>query len=351
MMFDEAVKPFHWFLLPSKAADCLKGNQTPQNAAALPFCPPQLRESLGLPVFVGSHANGDCDVTDYVLSSGTETECHCKAKDKVGKNRNEIEAADEKSVENGFGNECKETERKVMLNQDSDLKNTSKVNAEKSYVCTFGKNVKNQSVDSCSDMSGKNNICVVGDVSQESLKNSERTDTIMCNKSKTGCDNVYTSCKATSLNEEFLTNSHDTNTPGDNISATSCGVSCDDVTCTKDDFAEQSDTCNTEVNDKKLNQKQTEMVIPCEVMKASNDGDSDMKIDEGPEAESESSDNSVNKDTRKRKNSSDNILSEEVAKKSKEKWDSKDSGKKGKRKDNSWFSPPKTIFTPFLKVS
>lgn len=52
-MFDEDSKPLRWFLLPSEAANCLKepaGNQTSREYT-LPFCPPSVREQLGLPPF------------------------------------------------------------------------------------------------------------------------------------------------------------------------------------------------------------------------------------------------------------------------------------------------------------
>ena len=155
-MFDEAMKPFRWFLLPSEAANCLAGNQTTeiaaalpfcppqlreslglpvsigqttQNAAALPFCPPQLRESLGLPVFIGSHDNGDCDVTDYVLKSGTDSQYQCEAKGKVVGNSNELDIVTEKCGETNIRNEIKESKEQLKLNEDLLLK-SSELNAE-----------------------------------------------------------------------------------------------------------------------------------------------------------------------------------------------------------------------------
>ena len=79
-----------------------------------------------------------------------------------------------------------------------------------------------------------------------------------------------------------------------------------------------------------------------------NDG-SYLKVD--TEMKIESSDDTVGQESRKRKIVSDKIPSDDEAKKSKEKMDNNDNGKKEKRKKSTWFSPPKTIFAPFLKVS
>ncbi|XP_060606543.1 uncharacterized protein LOC132758858, partial [Ruditapes philippinarum] len=65
LMFDEASKPLRWFLLPSEAADCLQGNQS-QNALHLPFCPPDLREHLGLPVFQEQHVEAEVTLKDML---------------------------------------------------------------------------------------------------------------------------------------------------------------------------------------------------------------------------------------------------------------------------------------------
>ncbi|KAL5012515.1 hypothetical protein ScPMuIL_011066 [Solemya velum] len=51
LMFDEESNKFRWFLLPSEAADCLQGSCSTIDPHELPFCPPCLREKLGLPLF------------------------------------------------------------------------------------------------------------------------------------------------------------------------------------------------------------------------------------------------------------------------------------------------------------
>ncbi|XP_061164658.1 uncharacterized protein LOC133173684 [Saccostrea echinata] len=51
-MFDDQAKKYRWFLLPSEAADTLSGHTVPNFSSQLPFCPPSLRDKLGLPPFV-----------------------------------------------------------------------------------------------------------------------------------------------------------------------------------------------------------------------------------------------------------------------------------------------------------
>jgi hypothetical protein len=51
-MFDDHAKKYRWFLLPSEAADILAGHSVPNFSSQLAFCPPSLRETLGLPPFV-----------------------------------------------------------------------------------------------------------------------------------------------------------------------------------------------------------------------------------------------------------------------------------------------------------
>lgn len=66
-MFDEESQQLRWFVLPSEAAACINGNHSP-STSPLPFCPPGLREELGLPAFEKTLIDTDIsenDMKDY----------------------------------------------------------------------------------------------------------------------------------------------------------------------------------------------------------------------------------------------------------------------------------------------
>lgn len=53
-MFDDKSHKYRWFMVPSEAAACLQGNvaRVRDEGFVLPFCPPALRERVSLPPFI-----------------------------------------------------------------------------------------------------------------------------------------------------------------------------------------------------------------------------------------------------------------------------------------------------------
>ena len=336
LMFDDAVKPFCWFLLPSEAAHCLAGNQSTQNAAVLPFCPPQLRESLGLPVFSGSHDNGDCDVIDYVLNSRDDSQSLCEANDRIIGNNKDLVTVTGKLAGTNTANQLEETKEQLELSTDLASK-MSQCNEEQSHVSnnlpSDSHNIKEVTLKDISFGS-----CVAGSEKDHETKSKcqfrkkekdyKTTPQPICDRGQTcdinvlknmeddsglNCDNVHAKdsklVTTKTINKDGLTNGN----------------------------AENSDSiCDENIEDRNSDKKQTETV------KLKENVDVDMKI--------EHNDQTVCQDHRKRKMDGDNIPTVAEMKKSKE-VNNGDKGKKEKRDKTMWFSPPKSIFAPFLKVS
>lgn len=64
-MFDDQSQQYRWFLLPSEAAACLRGDNIPEFSSKLPFCPPHFREQIGLPSFENLE-DDDGDPLSYI---------------------------------------------------------------------------------------------------------------------------------------------------------------------------------------------------------------------------------------------------------------------------------------------
>ncbi|XP_056010628.1 uncharacterized protein LOC125679381 isoform X2 [Ostrea edulis] len=75
-MFDDHAKKYRWFLLPSEAADILAGHNVPNFSSQLLFCPPSLREILGLPPFVLEVMKNDGVVHAPTTINQSETTTH-----------------------------------------------------------------------------------------------------------------------------------------------------------------------------------------------------------------------------------------------------------------------------------
>ena len=66
-MFDDKSQKYRWFLLPSEAEACLRGNAE-NYARRLPFCPPHFRQGIGLPPVTMDVA----DTNDGTLYDGND---------------------------------------------------------------------------------------------------------------------------------------------------------------------------------------------------------------------------------------------------------------------------------------
>ena len=330
LMFDDAVNPFCWFLLPSEAAHYLVGNQPTQNAAALPFCPPQLRESLGLPVFIGSHDNGDCDISDYVLNLEDDSQSLCEANDKIIRNTRESVTATEKTAD--IGNVHEKSKEQLELSPVLASK-MSHCNAELSTVCDKPSSVshikemilKDNSSGSCITGTEKDNETNYKCQFWEKEKKYNTTTPSICDRDQT-CD-----IHALKNEKEDSVLNCDRK---DDKEVTSETINEDVLT---NGMAENSETvCDKTIEDRNSEEKLTGAV------KLKENVDDDLKT--------EHTNQIVCQDHRKRKMNGDNIQSDNDTKKSKE-VNNDYKGKKEKRDKTMWFSPPKTIFAPFLKVS
>ena len=292
-MFDDSAKPFCWFLLPSEAADCLR-NQFTQNSPDLPFCPPQLRESLGLPVFVGSHDNGDSDITDFILNAEQKNLCLCRNKCQTlrknnKKNKKENASAETVERQNSCQNELKETSKVLPISNSSGE--------------THG--------------------------GSKSLSDQRRAEVDVHSNTRTS-DDEKEKIKPTCLSRPALQGEQ---TLVCNINVEEGEINYDslDISLNSNTVHEDSRTTIKPIN------KESVFTTPADDLDKNNEVGNEEAVS-----------CSVNKETRKRKNSDDRQQLEEAVKRSKEKSET-DDGKR-KKKDNKWFSPPKVIFAPFLKV-
>lgn len=356
LMFDEAVKPFRWFLLPSEATDCLKGNHPTKNVSALPFCPPKLRDSLGLSAFIGNHDNGDCDITDYILTSETEIDCQCKTKDKFRRNVDKQDTAKEVSNGSDVENQNKITEEKnfVSIKGGGVLESQTEPQTESSVdKCQVQTKVpshekdseEGQTENSCFLCAAKVDICETKNVSKGKIEKCGKVCTLMSSTSKINCDNKDISSKVNSLNSATSTNLKGV----EDSSQNSCNM-CAEVSGKSNEIGNKARHVNEELEIVSVGPKNINNDIPHDTVKTDldertkGDDDTDLASNKAIEFDGEHT------ETRKRKKTGNETLTEDTAKRSKEKSAAVDSGIKEKKKNNKWFSPPKTIFAPFLKV-
>ena len=275
VMFDEAVKPYCWFLLPSEAAECFAGKFV-QSSTQLPFCPPHHRQALGLPDFVGS-CNDDCDVTDFIISSehDTRTSRQVHLGEKFMNKTSESQIEEVYSLEKG-------TSSVKSYSYGNEQVLPEKLLAHSSSIASLTKENK---YNIGSDVAAEKNIC-----SQISSENINKQD---MKEDKSVCVNNV--CVDNSVGSTIITS------------------------CCEDSNSEHADKRTVEEN------------------LAAGD--------------SERTESCTDREARKRKTTGDEVQVKEVAKRSKDKEEGEGREKKGKRKDSKWYSPPKTIFAPFLKVS
>ena len=353
VMFDEAVKPFRWFLLPSEAADCLTGTFT-RDSNQLPFCPPQHRQSVGLPEFIGTSDNGDCDIADFILStepdSSNSTSQHTQ-----------FDAYSAKACKNVSGTVCTEK------NPVNGRKNQSKSGGTYSQAHLDTKTV----------LASENLHRTNQSESKDNSQAKHTQETALCNKSNAinGDTQEVREEKMVVLRDDGVCDSvgnklgTDSNTKG--------GAECKmvDSDHTVKTVREGNDSIRyrlgTDSNGEHGAESKMEDSDPqTKTVKEGNDSVSnrlgtDSYSEHGAESKIEDNnqtvktvreesimdsdaDSAVDKETRKRKKTSEE--EQEIAKRSRDKEDGEHEQKE-KRKASKWYSPPKTIFAPFLKVS
>ena len=343
-MFDEAVKPFRWFLLPSEAADCLTGTFT-RDSTQLPFCPPQQRQSVGLPEFIGTSDNGDCDIAGFILSTESD---RCSSTNQ----HSQEDANSAKAGKNVSETVC--TEKNPV--------NRSKYQPKSSGTYSHAH------LDAKTVLASENLHRTNQSESKDNSQTKHTQEAALCNKS-----NAINESNA--VNESNAINARNAINESNAINGDTQEVRDEKMFSVRD--VDVSDS----VGNKLGTDSKREDGAECKMM----DSDQDVKtVREGNDsisnrlgtdsngehgAESKMEDNNqnvrtvredgtmdsdadsvVDKETRKRKKTGEEA--QEIAKRSRDKEDGEhEHEQKEKRKASKWYSPPKTIFAPFLKVS
>lgn len=307
VMFDEASMSLRWFVLPSEAADCLQGKQSQnaslsQKASVLPFCPPNLREHIGLPAFAEKYSEEEVTVNDMLQATRvtSEVENVCKHSSISGANKgDEINENERKDVQLFANNKI---ENLIDKNKTKEVFEESFSEGMQSCITSgFGSSYEQHELTSLS----------VGNETNEA----HNLEIIINEKSLDICSKKV---NESSVSQEDA-----------NIEIVSCSESvvklpvagskhldsCSDeiVACDKEEF-ENSDIGRKRHAEGSVTNQVCEMAV----------------TRTKDETVSNGADNGEN-----RKESSKT-----------------DGGKKkSKKKGNIWFPPPKAIFTPFLKVS
>ena len=372
VMFDEAVKPFRWFLLPSEAADCLTSTFT-RDSTQLPFCPPQHRQSVGLPEFIGTSDNGDCDIADFILSTEPD---RCSSTNQ----HSQEDANSAKARKNVSGTVCTEK---------------NPVNRSK-YQSKSGGTYSQAHLDTKTVLASENLHRTNQSESKDNSQAKHTQETALCNKSNAinesnAVNESNTINESNAINKSNAINGDTQEVREEKMFVVrDVGVS-DSVgyklgtDSNREDGAEfkmmdsdQDVKTVMEGNDAFSNRIHTdsksmdgvESNPQTKSVRVGNDSVSDrLGTDSNGEHGTESkiedknqtvktvredgimdgdADSAVDKETRKRKKTGEEA--QEIAKRSRDKEDDEHE-KEEKRKASKWYSPPKTIFAPFLKVS
>lgn len=305
-MFDEASKQLRWFLLPSEAADCFKGNQS-QNATKLPFCPPNLREQLGLSLFSERQIDDEVTVTD-MLDNNIKAALHVHKERSTGGDGGGFENESDEGiykedlyVEKKLAEDTFDAREKVVFDE---LKNETPF-SEGIQKClnvgfdSSGVSAKTRDQTESNEAGPKsieNNLEIEKEVCPIEIDSKSKTDRNAEATQGTGVGSCQANVCAKSPDSKHL--------------LTRCaGIKCDGKGC------ENSNLC------RKRHAECTEDNQVCEMAKKR------ARDEKGIEGGKDADKNVVN--------------------------DKKQTGRQSKKKKEGtrWFSPPKTIFTPYLKVS
>ena len=398
VMFDKDSRNYRWFVLPSEAAECLKGNEVHVDGILLPFCPPGLRETIGLPAFMVDKTdvddvNNDQSDIKHVLRNDDSVTYFASLEDE-GSSKSFSEGLSE-CIERGFqytdteacniGTTCDmkgdlntdcsvSSEMKispegcVMPNDDfdavkcnksiSDLGNTF-ANKRKNSGCFLRSNDETEMLNGVmtddSRNSGKKNST---SNKTELIEQEERCGQGFNSESIVNSDketmSLITSEKNNSLGESANNNSlnrkENTNTFSLNMGENTNRLNTKENTITLK-TGEKVLTINKNTN--RLNTEQisgtlntTEKCQTAVIVDEAGENKERMCRKRPVALNAPSEDKQVKKikenGDRKIKDGQikDVISSQEMS----------NGTEKKKRKENKWYSPPKTIFTPFLKV-
>ena len=99
VMFDDKSKQLRWFVLPSEALACLQGSELTNSP--LPFCPPSLRESLGLSPFEEKTVDGEINDSDKIENNYYHSQKHVTSQTKCTfrGDQSTLDSCDDKNTE------------------------------------------------------------------------------------------------------------------------------------------------------------------------------------------------------------------------------------------------------------
>ncbi|XP_045204421.2 uncharacterized protein LOC123557183 [Mercenaria mercenaria] len=303
VMFDEASKSLRWFLLPSEAADCLKGSQS-QNASQLPFCPPNLREHIGLPGFLGNYVEEEVTFKDMLDKNMKNESAAAKNKthENAGKETETVNTKETIAVKNGVTEETSSDEKVAVGHGTPDGKSFSE-GMQNCLNCGFDNSNVSDKVCNAKLNDSKRKVYEDGRVGTNRNTNTCSKDT----------DSISICEKDRNTEQEETSSSAHSNTD-ESVEPVDCSKlskeSCDSVKC-------DSSLCERNSTNRKRH-AESDSVSPVCAMTVKR-----------------------TKDGKVVGNGVDGIVN-----------DKKQMGRKSKKKKEGtrWFSPPKTIFTPFLKA-
>ena len=387
VMFDEAVKPLRWFLLPSEAADCLTGTFT-RDSNQLPFCPPQHRQSVGLPEFIGTSDNGDCDIADFILSTEPDrcssTSQHSQEDANSAKSSKNVSGtvSTEKNPVNGSKYQSKSSgtysqahlDTKTVLasenlhrtNQSESKDNSQAKHTQETALCN-----KSNAINGDTQEVREEKMVVLRDGGvSDSLSNKLGTDSKreegaeckMVDSDQTvktvreGNDSVSYRLGTDSNSEhgaesKMEDSDHTVKTVREgNYSVSNIGTNSYREHGAESKMEDSDHTVKTvrEGNDSISNGLGTDSNGEHGVESKMEDKNQTVRTVREDSTMDSDADSAVDNETRKRKKTGEEA--QEIAKRSRDKEDDGHEQKE-KLKASKWYSPPKTIFAPFLKVS
>lgn len=324
VMFDDESKQLRWFVLPSEAAACLSDNLT-HNIFTLPFCPPAIRERIGIPPFVEEYSEEEpCekDSVGYCYYHSIKDRTKFSVKMVADQRIDQLE----KTVSSGHQNseiECLDTqtgkhEINTISNDKDSLYSQLSRKCESRLACQANTYSTNKDINIIQTISK-------GDFEQGLAESkTSNTETARVNEAGSStmrqvhvnknCDIEVKSVDYESVKDEFK----------------------DKAVCHRIGEGGRDNTGMEKALEAKENEPET---------KSKSSTEDECEADKCDKEESRNRKRTVEKNSE-----TDVVLNKKV----KEGQTTEDTGgnKAGKKKLGlKWYSPPKTIFAPFLKVS
>lgn len=326
VMFDDESSQLRWFVLPSEAAACLSDNLT-HNAFTLPFCPPAIREWIGLPPFVEEYSDEEpCekDSLDY---------CYYHS----------IKDRTMFSVEMVTDQRIDQLEKKVSVSH------------------------KNSETENCDTETGKHETSTISD-------DKDGLDSQLSRKcgSRLACQaNTYSTDKDINIIQtiskgDFAKENSCVPSLAENKTSNTETACVNEVGCLTMGQVHVNDNCDKEVKSADHESGKDEFKDKAVCRRIGESGRDNSGVEKAleakenkPETESKSatedvceSDKCDKEESRNRKRTVENSTETDVVLNKKVKEGQTGGNKAGKKKLGlKWYSPPKTIFAPFLKVN